>query len=87
MKKRLALGLATVAVALGGIGAAPAAAQPEPEPAPPPALPGMDVESMINHCTQQLPEDQRGPAGDSMRHMMAEHMAGGQMSPGMMPDG
>ena len=91
MKKRLALGVATAAIAVNGFGVATASAQPEPAPppgpsttAPAPAPPGTDVESMISHCTEQLPVEQRGPAADSMRQMMAENMTGAAMGAGAM---
>lgn len=92
MTKRLAVGIATAAIALSGFSAAPAVAEPEPAPppgptTPAPAPPGTDVESMISHCTQQLPEDQRGPAAESMRHMMAENMTGAPMGAGAMGEG
>jgi hypothetical protein len=94
MTKRLAVGIATVAIALSGFSAATAVAQAEPAPAAPPgptttepAPPGTDVESMISHCTQQLGEDQRGPAAESMRQMMAENMTGAAMGSGAMGEG
>lgn len=94
MKKRLALGIAAAVIAASGFGAATAYAQPEPAPTPPPgstttapAAPGPDVESMINHCTQALPDDQRGAAADSMRQMMAQNMMGAAMDPGTMSEG
>lgn len=89
--KRLALGIATAVIAASGFGAATAYAQPGPAPTPPPgptttepAAPGTDVESMINHCTQGLSDDQRGPVAESMRQMMAENMTGAAMDPGTM---
>jgi hypothetical protein len=91
MTKRLAVGIATVAIAVSGFSAATAVAQPEPAPPGPtttePAPPGTDVESMISHCTEQLGEDQRGPAAESMRQMMAENMTGAAMGSGAMGEG
>jgi hypothetical protein len=91
MTTRLAVGIATVAIALSGFSAATAAAQPEPAPPGPtttePAPPGTDVESMISHCTQQLSEDQRGPAGESMRQMMADNMTRAPMDSAAMGEG
>lgn len=94
MKKRLALGIAAAVIAASGFEAATAYAQPEPVPAPPPgptttepAAPGADVASMISHCTQQLSDDQRGPASESMRQMMAENMTGAAMGPGAVGEG
>jgi hypothetical protein len=92
MTKRLAVGIATVAIALSGFSAATAAAEPAPAPPPgptttEPAPPGTDVVSMISHCTQQLSEDQRGPAVESMRQMMAENMTGAPMGSGAMGEG
>lgn len=94
MNKRLVFGIATAAVAVSGFGATTAIAQPPtpalpgPGPAVPaaPVAPGTDVESMISHCTEQLPEDQRHPAAGSMRQVMAENMMGDRMR-GMTGDG
>jgi hypothetical protein len=94
MTKRLAVGIATVAIALSGFSAATAVAEPEPAPAPPPgptttapAPPGTDVESMISRCTEPLGGDQRGPSAESMRQMMAENMTGAAMGSGAMGEG
>ena len=96
MKNRLALGIATAAIAVSGFGVATATATAQPEPAPPPgpattapapAPPGTDVESMISHCTEQLSEEQRGPAADSMRQMMAENMNDAAMGADTMGEG
>jgi hypothetical protein len=94
MNKRLALGIATAAIALSVFPPSPALAEPEPAPAPPPgpittapAQPGTDVESMLGHCTQQLPEDQRSPATESMRQMMTENMADHPMGAATMGEG
>lgn len=91
MKNRLVLGIAAAAIAVSGFATAIAAAQPAPAPppgptttAPAPAAPGVDAESMITHCTEQLPEAQRGPAADSMRQMMAGTMNGAPMGEGHM---
>lgn len=81
MKNRLVLGIAAAAVAVSGFATAIAAAEPAP---PPPAPPRVDAESMITHCTEQLPEAQRGPAADSMRQMMAGNMTDGAMGEGHM---
>lgn len=95
MTKRLALGVAAMVVALGGFGTATAVAQPTPAPPPDPAptMPapgpsGMDTESMISQCTERLPADQRGPAADWMRPMMAGNtMMAGNMGSGPMGNG
>ena len=83
--------MATAAIAVNGLGAATASAQPEPAPppgpsttAPAPAPPGTDVESMISHCTGSPPVEQRGPAADSMRQMMAVNMTGAALGAGAM---
>lgn len=81
MKNRRALGMDTAVVAASGFGVATASAQPGP------AAAGTDVESMISHCTQQLSDDQRSPAAESMRPMMAEDMTGAAMDPGTMGQG
>ena len=93
MNKRLALGIAAAAIAASGFAAGPAYAEPEPLPGPPPAPtttqpapPGTDAESMISHCTQGLPDDQRGPAAESMRPMMATGMTGAAMGPTAMSE-
>ena len=94
MKKRLALCITAAVIAASGFGPATAYAQPEPAPTPPPgptttvpAAPGTDVESMISHCTQQISDDQRGPAAESMRQMMADNMTGAAMDPGATGEG
>ncbi|OFJ51124.1 hypothetical protein BEL07_24445 [Mycolicibacterium grossiae] len=83
MKNRLVLGIAAAAVAVSGFATAIAAAEPAPPPGPTTTAP-VDGESMITHCTEQLPEAQRGPAADSMRQMMASNMAGASMGEGHM---
>lgn len=91
MKKRTAIASAAGAILLGagafGIATAQTPQPSEPGATSPPtttqdAGPGFDQESMIRHCTDALPADQRDEARQQMQDMMGSDM----MGDGMMPN-
>ncbi|MGP3921057.1 hypothetical protein [Nonomuraea sp. 10N515B] len=89
MIRRKLIGLVVAATVLSGAGvygaASAFAATPTPAPTPSatPTLPpgdnheGMDRDSMIRHCTEHLPADQRDEARQQMEDMMSGSMMGG----------
>lgn len=93
MKKRTAIASVAGAILLGagafGIATAQTSPPGEPGATSPPtttqnAGPGFDQESMIRHCTDALPADQRDEARQQMQDMMGSDMMSNETMPGPM---
>ncbi|MET9834051.1 hypothetical protein ABZ078_33225 [Streptomyces sp. NPDC006385] len=92
MIKRRTIGLAAATAVLGGLGAygaTTAFATPSAEPTPSPTQTSetgrhadIDTDSMIRHCTDQLPAADRAEARQLMENMMSNGMMSGDMMPG-----